>query len=160
VDASTLALGLQLGLGLCAWMTLVIVGSLRHDPYIWQADLPAVLQERLPPVSAETMRRKRLWGALMIAGLALWVAALLAWTDTPLRAAVATWLGFQLFNLFDALVIDVGLILLWAPPWAVPAEVRGHPALRDPRLHVRNYLLGALGGTLFAAMVAGLSWLV
>jgi hypothetical protein len=153
-------LGWVLGLALCAWMALVIVGSLLHDPYIWQGDLPEVLQKSLPPPSAETRRRKRGWGALMFAGLALWVATVLHETDTPLQAAAVSWVNFQLFNLFDALVIDVGLILWWAPAWAVPGEVRGHPALRDPRFHLRNYLLGVVGGTALAAMVAGLQWLL
>jgi hypothetical protein len=148
---------LVLGLALCAWMAVIIVGSLRHDPAIWQGDLPAAIREALPPVSAETQRRKRLWGAAMLLGLALWVGAVLALTDTPLEAGWTAWLGFQLFNLFDALVIDVGLVLLWEPQWAVPPGVRGHPALRDPRFHVKNYLLGVLGGTILAALVAGLA---
>src|SRR3712207_8999227 len=51
--------------GLCAWMGFVIVGSLWHDPYIWQGDLPRAIRDGMPPPSAETRRRKARWGALL-----------------------------------------------------------------------------------------------
>lgn len=152
------------GAWLCAWMTFVIVGSLRHDPRIWQGDAPRALQEQLGPVPAQTRRRKLVWGSLMLVGLVGISAHLMgevaARPDAGFLARMlAAYVMFEVFNLFDAVVIDVGLILVWAPDWAFAPGTKGHPALRDWRYHVRAYLVGVVAGVPFAAIVAGIATL-
>lgn len=151
------------GAWLCAWMTFVILGSLRHDPRIWQGDAPRAVQELLGPPPPETRRRKSLWGLVMLVGL-VGITALLVREVGALPGGdafgprmLAAYVMFETFNLWDALVIDVGVILLWAPAWAFAPGTRGHPALRDWRFHVRAYLVGVVAGVPFAAIVAGIA---
>lgn len=145
---------------LCAWMTLVILGSLRHDPRIWQDDAPKPIQALLGPMPASTRRRRAGWGLVMVVGLVglsvqLMTAGLPATTGIPDRL-LAAYLMFELFNLYDALVIDVGLILLWAPDWAFVPGTKGHPALRDWKFHLRAWLIGVVAGVPFAGIVVGI----
>lgn len=150
---------------LCAWMAFVILGSLRHDPRIWQGDAPRALQELLGPPPPRTRRRKLVWGVLMLVGLVGLSAHLMGEVAALPGGAglgprmLAAYVMFEVFNLFDAVVIDVGVILVWAPEWAFAPGTRGHPALRDWRFHVRAYLVGVAAGVPFAAIVAGIATL-
>lgn len=145
---------------LCAWMTFVILGSLRHDPRIWQDDAPKPMQELLGPMPPATRRRRAVWGLLMLFGL-VGLAVRLMTAGLPATAGIgdrllAAYVMFEVFNLYDALVIDIGVILLWAPDWAFAPGTKGHPALRDWRFHVRAYLVGVVAGLPFAGIVVGI----
>lgn len=145
---------------LCAWMTFIVLGSLRHDPRIWRNDAPKPVQELLGPMSRETRRRHTCWALLMLVGV-VGLSVRLMNVGMPTNAGVserllAAYVMFELFNLYDAVVLDIGVILLWAPDWAFPAGTRRHPALRDWRFHVRAYLIGVLAGVPFAGLVAGI----
>jgi hypothetical protein len=158
--SSVLTAALIHGALLCAWMTFVILGSLRHDPRIWQDDAPKVLQEQLGPMPPATRRRRAVWAVVMLVGLIglsvhLMKSGLPSMTGIPDRL-LAAYVMFELFNLYDALVIDVGVILLWAPDWAFVPGTKGHPALRDWKFHVRAYLIGVLAGVPFAGIVVGI----
>jgi hypothetical protein len=148
---------------LCAWMTFVILASLRHDPRIWQNDAPKPMQELLGPMPDATRKRANVWGLITFVGLAA-IAAHLMIAGVPSETGfgprvLAVYVMFELFNLYDALVIDIGVILLWAPSWAFAPGTRGHPALRDWRFHVRAFAIGVIAGVPFALLVAGL-WAV
>jgi hypothetical protein len=149
---------------LCAWMTFVILGSLRQDPRIWQNDAPKPIQELLGPMPDATRKRARIWGAVTFVGL-LAISVHLMVAGMPSEAelgsrVLATYVMFELFNLYDALVIDIGVILLWAPSWAFAPGTKGHPALRDWRFHLRAFAIGVVAGVPFALLVAGLWWLL
>lgn len=151
------------GAWLCAWMTVVIFGSLRHDPRIWTRSAPPALRELLGAPPPATHRRRRLWATLMLIGLVGVpahlmhdLAALPGGTDFAVRA-LAAYLTFEVFNLYDALVIDIGVIVVWAPAWAFVPGTRGHPSLRDWRFHLRAYLVGVILGVPFALLVAALA---
>ena len=70
-----------------------------------------------------------------------------------------TYLAVQCFNLWDAVVIDLPLVLL-QPRWAFPPGTESSPSYRDPRWHLANYGKGFLVGLPFAAIVAGVDALV
>lgn len=151
------------GAWLCAWMTLVVLGSLRHDPRIWQSDAPRALQELLGPPPPATLRRKWIWGLVMLVGL-VGLSALLMREVGALPGGdgfgprmLAAYVMFETFNLYDAIVIDIGVILVWAPDWAFVPGTKGHPSLRAWRFHVRAFLVGVVGGLPFAAIVAGIA---
>jgi hypothetical protein len=148
------------GAMLCAWMTFIVLGSLRHDPRIWRDDAPKPLQELLGPMSPETRRRRAGWTVLMLIGL-VGIAGHLMSAGVPESATIperllAAYVMFELFNLYDAIVLDIGVILLWAPDWAFPPGMKGHPSLRDWKFHVRAFLTGVLAGVPFAGIVVAL----
>lgn len=157
---SALSAALVHGALLCAWMTFIVLGSLRHDPRIWRDDAPKPVQELLGPMSPETRRRRAWWGVLMAVGL-VGLAAHLMIAGVPNTATIperllAAYVMFELFNLYDAIVLDIGVLLLWAPDWAFVPGTKGHPSLRDWKFHVRAYLIGVLAGVPFAALVVGI----
>jgi hypothetical protein len=148
------------GLALTAFMGTLIAVTLRLDPAIWQDDLPESVRARLAPVGPVTRRRKTVAGIVMVCGLSL-IFGHLAWSLSPdlVGTAVATYLAFQLFNLFDATIVDLGLVWL-QPGWAMVPGTEGAPELRDPRWHLRNYIIGVFAGLPVALGVTGVSALV
>ena len=153
--------GLLYGAGLCAFMGALIYASLRQNPYIWLSDAPRDVQARIGPVDARTKRQKRAWGLVMAIGLVGLFGALAwqVWPSGALATFVAAYVCFQTFNLFDALVIDIGLVVL-KPPWALPPGSEDSPSYRDPVWHLVNYGKGVVLGVPFAGVVCGAAWAV
>jgi hypothetical protein len=150
---------------LCAYMSVIIFGSLRQNPRIWQQDYPPEVRARLEPQDARTRRQKAAWSVGMLVGLVLVFGRLvvrveeLSGGEAPfVLMAGAAYVCFQVFNLFDAVVIDLGLAV-WRPSWALIPGVDTR-ALGDWRWHVRNYLVGVAVGVPFSLLVAGLGWVL
>jgi hypothetical protein len=157
---SVLPTALIHGALLCAWMTFVVLASLRQDPRIWQNDAPKPMQELLGPMPDASRKRARIWGLVTFVGLVA-ISVHLMVAGVPSEAGfgarvLAAYVMFELFNCYDALVIDIGVILLWAPDWAFAPGCKGHPALRDWRFHLRAFAIGVFAGVPFALLVAGL----
>ncbi|GEM_PF-1712142 len=158
--------GLFHGAVLCALMTGIIVGSLVQDPHIWGHSAPPDVRKVLGPAGPQTLRRKRLWGVVMMAVLlgVFWhlVAEVLRLGEGAgglAHVAVASWLAFQVFNLYDAAIIDVGLVV-FKPRWAFVPGTENLPGLKDVRWHLANYFKGFVGGFVFAGLVTGVTWVV
>lgn len=156
-----LQLGLVHGLVLSLLMTGLVVASLRQDPLIWLRSSPRDVQAKVGPPPAASVRRRRGWGAVLLVillGTFGHLASALPRPFAPGSYWVASWIAFQVFNLYDALVIDLGLVF-FGPDWAFAPGTRALPGLRDPRWHVGNYLKGLVGGFVFATLATGLAWL-
>lgn len=161
---SALEHGLWHGAALSAAMGVLIAASLKQDPMIWARSAPRDVQEKVGPPSPETLRRKRGWGVVLVVILAGVFGHLAV---TLVRAspagfpawdvALASWVAFQVFNLFDAVVIDLGLVV-FKPRWAFVPGTEDLPGLRDARWHLVNYLKGFVGGFVFAGLVTGLAF--
>jgi hypothetical protein len=145
---------------LCAGMTGIIVASLWHDPMVWVRSSPPDVQAAVGPPSAESQRRRRAWAGLTLlvllgvfGSLCAAVFALVAGDGFPVFALfLASFIAFQCFNLFDALVIDLGLVV-FKPRWAFPPGTAHLRGFTDVRWHVGNYVKGLFGGAVFAALV-------
>lgn len=166
MDDAVLRVALEHGALLCAFMSIIIAGSLRQDPRIWTHSGPPDVREKLGPPGPATLRRKRVWAGLMMVGLVLvfgsLARAVLAWSPEVfpgVQLALAAYVTFQVFNLYDALVVDVGLVV-FKPRWAFVEGTADMPGLRSVRWHVVNYLKGVVGGVPFAALVTGAAWLL
>ena len=116
--------GLFHGGVLCTLMSIIIVGSLVQDPRIWVGSGPRDMQQALGHAGPDTLRRKRAWGVVMMVLLVgvFWhlVEDVLTLDEGPgqlANVAGASWLAFQVFNLYDAAIIDVGLVV-FKPRWA------------------------------------------
>ena len=106
--------GLFHGGVLCTLMSIIIVGSLVQDPRIWVGSGPRDMQQALGHAGPDTLRRKRAWGMVMMVVLVgvFWhlVEDVLTLDEGPgqlANVAGASWLAFQVFNLYDAAIIDV-----------------------------------------------------
>jgi hypothetical protein len=150
---------------LCAYMSIIVFGSLRHNPRIWLQDYPPEVRAQAGPMDERTRRQKAAWGVAMLVGLLLIFGRLVsrvqahAGGEAPFALiAQAAYVCFQVFNLFDAVVIDLGLLLL-RPRWALIPGV-DLKALEDWRWHVRNYLVGVALGIPVSLLVAGVAWVL
>lgn len=163
LDDATLRLGLTHGAALCAAMTVIVGVSLRQDPRIWTRSAPKDVAAALGPPGPATLRRRRAWGVVMLVVLGSifghLVLRILAGSPGAFPAAqvaLGSWITFQCFNLYDAVVLDLGLVL-FKPRWAFVEGTADLPGLRDPAWHLGNYLKGLVWGTAFAAIVTGLA---
>jgi hypothetical protein len=140
-------------------MTIIVLGGLRHDPRIFTDDAPKPLQALLGPMSPETRRRRAWWATLMLVAVVGLSARLMM--EMPNTAdlwdrLLAAYVMFEVFNLYDAIVLDIGVILLWAPDWAFVPGTKNHPSLRDWKFHVRAFLTGVIIGMPFAGIVVAI----
>lgn len=102
-------------------------------------------------------------------GLFVVLTLLIGLTVTALRfdldngfllVALHAYLVFQLFNLFDMVVLDWGVMLL-IDPAKPPIQGTEHaPGWRDFQFHALKSLKGVVLGAPFAIVAAGIAWLI
>ncbi len=149
-------------------MSVMIVLSLLVNPRIWLHDYPAAIRELAPPLSAGEKRQQRVFMIPFLLGFVL-VPFLSTRAFVMGAGDGVTFLGtflhafalFNIFNLFDALVIDWLWLGLLHPRFALIPEAWGRrDLLLDYRKLVTDWLKGigfcAVGGLL----VAGVTLLV
>jgi hypothetical protein len=153
------------GGALCVFMSFIVIASLRQNPLIWVHDAPPAIRAQIGPIDERTKRQKSMWVIVMFVGLVLIFSRLTVRVVEQYkdghpgwRVFVSALICFELFNLFDALILDIGLAV-FQPRWAMLPGV-DMSALRDPKWHVRAFILGSFLGFPFAGIVAGIGWLV
>lgn len=159
--------GLIDGVALSAALGLVIVVSLYVNARLWLHDYPQPMQERVPPLTPGE-RQVRIvlslvFFGVLVGGLALGVNALeraLGGNVSFLAAFIYSLLVLNLFNLFDAVVIDYLLLARMKPGFAIlPGTADLVGLFDDRRMHLVNYAKGiifCLVGSLVVALLAAL----
>jgi hypothetical protein len=120
------------GAVVCAALGLVIVGSLAYNPRLWVNDLPPRARALVPPLTAAERRDRNVVAALFL----LAIVATTTWSAARLIArhggavSFATAFGhflavFFLFNLFDLVVIDWLMLLVFQPAFLRRLSVPG-----------------------------------
>ncbi|NWG17978.1 MAG: hypothetical protein HXY41_15240 [Chloroflexi bacterium] len=145
---SVLVDGLILSLGL----SIVILGSLYANPRLWLHDYPTAMQQRVPPLTGAEKRARLALTALFLgmgfAALVYSGTRLLAangGTVSFLTAFVHFFLVMNIFNLFDAVVLDLVTIALLKPRFVVlPGTEDLVYLFEDWGMHLRNYLKGII----------------
>lgn len=150
MDALSLSRILTDGLILSVVLGIVILGSLYFNPRLWLSDYPKEMQAKVPPPTPSEKRLRGLVAGLFLTVIIGWLYA----STAQLKAAnggsipfLAAWLNtflvFNIFNLFDAVVIDYLILTLMKPRFAILPGTEGMEYLYlDWRLHVGNYLKG------------------
>ena len=138
------------GLILSLALSVVILGSLYLNPRLWMHDYPADMRAKVPPL---TRREKQVQLVVTVLFLAAGVGALV-WAGTRLLAAnggqvtfltayVHIFLVLNIFNVFDAVVLDYLLIARLKPKFVMMPGTAGMEYLfEDWGMHLRNYLKG------------------
>lgn len=138
------------GLILSLALSVVILGSLAANARLWLQDYPAEIRASVPPLT-----RREKWARLFVALLFV-VAAVgaLAYAGSRLLIAnggavsfLTAWLHvffvLNLFNLFDAVVLDYLLLARMKPRFAIlPGTENLVYLFEDWGMHLRNYLKG------------------
>jgi hypothetical protein len=154
------------GILLSLVLSAIVLGSLKYNPRLWLQDYPKAIRERVPPLSPREVRHRAVLVVLvltvLIGGLAL--EALRLRNDQPGglpfgTAYLSIFIFLAVFNLFDALVLDL-LILTWLKPrFAVLPGTEGlEHLLYDYRKQLADFLKGfifcAVASLPFAAIAA------
>jgi len=155
-----LGFGLVLGIALGALLLVVV----RVNAEIMLNDYPPDVKAKWGPMTERT-KRQRVFasGIFLVAILAIvaWSLATLpafAVRDMTFASAFVYFaIMFGVFNVFDWLVIDCGLVY-WQPHFAVLPGTEGLAGYRDYWFHFRGFLIGIpvvlIGSTVAAGVVS------
>ncbi|MEZ4667239.1 MAG: hypothetical protein R3E39_04860 [Anaerolineae bacterium] len=146
---------------------VIVLGSLYLNARLWLQDYPAQARAKVPP-NTPTENRLKLFVMIpmlvLLAGMPLYSNYQLRLANggelTFLTAFLNTLIITQLFNLFDALVLDL-LILTYIKPKFVVIPGMDAAELdilfRDWKMNLRNYLKGIVICTVFSLPIAIIS---
>ncbi len=129
---------------------VMIMGSLVYNPRLWLQDYPKAVQAKVPPLNQQEKRLQR----LMIIPFLLLMLGLPYLSVTLVKAANGGVISFpvayltasgvlQVFNLFDAVVLDYLILTLMKPNFAIiPGTTREESLVVGLEFQVRNFLKG------------------
>lgn len=140
------------GLILSLVISVVILGSLYANARLWLQDYPPEMRAKVPPL---TRREKTAQYVVVVLFLAAAIAALYysssrllaanGGTVTFLTAFIHVALVLNIFNLWDAVVLDYLLLARMKPHFAILPGTEGMEYLfEDWGMHIRNYLKGII----------------
>jgi hypothetical protein len=149
-------------------MSALLLLSFLVNPRIWLQDYPEALRKLAPPLTPAEKRQRvviavpLLLGFLLIPFLA--ARAYLVWAGesaTFFSLYLHVLVVLNLFNLFDAVVIDWLFLGVLQPRFALIPEAWGRAdLLLDARKGVRDWLKGIVFCTVFALLITGAAlWL-
>lgn len=148
---------------------VLIVGSLAYNARLWMQDFPPAIRSAIPPLSRTEKRQRAVFGLMFMVvtfGLPLWLSGRLEVQyggAVPFVDMYLYMLGvLLLFNLFDAVVLDVLLITILRPGFVrLPgSDAVANSALRDPRWHLTAFLKGIAFCTVGAVLLSGIATLL
>jgi hypothetical protein len=143
-------------------LSVLVIGSLYYNPRLWLQDYPKAIQEKVPPLTRE---EKRLRGFLLVPMLLIIIGIPLISTygikaanSGSIQFATAYAHAFvvtNLFNVFDAVVLDLLLLTFMRPKFATLPGAEGMEYLyRDWGMQLRNFLKGVVFCSVFSGIVA------
>lgn len=149
------------GLILSVGLSILIFGSLYMNPRLWLQDYPKEIQAKVPP---KTLQETRTTWVLLVLFLAM-IIGTLVYSVTQLKAEtgsisfinafVHAFLVFNIFNLVDAVIIDLLVLTFINPKFAEIPGAEGMEYLyRDWNMQFRNYLRGIVVCAVFSLPIA------
>ena len=149
-------------------MGVIILGSLMYNPRLWLQDYPAEMKAKVPPNTTREKREQRLLMIpflVVMLGVPMYSTYLLRMenggTISFLSAYLNTFFVLNIFNLFDAVVLDLLILTLFQPKFAVIPGAEGMEHLyRDWGMHLKNYLKGIVFCTIFSLPLAWVALVV
>jgi hypothetical protein len=144
-------------------MGVLIIASLIYNPRIWLQDYPEAVRKLVPPLSDAEKRAQRIlmipFLLLFLVGPYLSTTALRAEQGGVLPFTVAylnAFLVLNIFNLFDAVVIDLLILTVGKPRFMIlpGTTLADYGWMYDWGMHLRNYLKGIAVAAVLALPVA------
>ena len=143
---------------LSAALGVVILGSLYYNARLWLHDYPKEVQAKVPPITPREKRDRKIvmliFFAAMLGILAYSVAGLRSAQggSVPFLTAYLHFFGvFSLFNLFDAVVLDLLILTFMRPKFAVIPGAEGMEYLyHNWGMHLANFLKGIIFSAVFS----------
>jgi hypothetical protein len=144
-------------------MGAIIIASLVYNPRIWLQDYPETVRKLVPPLTDAEKRAQRIlmvpFLLLFLVGPYLSTASLRAESGGILPFAVAylnTFLVLNIFNLFDAVVIDLLFLTLMKPRFMIlpGTTLADYGEMYHWGMHLRNYVKGIVIAAVLALPIA------
>jgi hypothetical protein len=153
-----------LGYGSILSLTLgvIIMASLYINPRLWLQDYPKEIRAIVPP-NTPAEKRGQYFMMIPVLGLFIIVPMLAVWhlesinggSVSYLTAFATVALILNIFNLFDAVVIDFLILTVMKPRFAfIPGTENMLHYLFDWRLQVSNFFRGIVISTLLSLPIA------
>jgi hypothetical protein len=146
---------------------LLILGSLFWNMRLWMHDFPPELRATQLPLTAQEKRERTILVAvfmLAMFGLPLWLFNRFEQAQPGITFGAAYGYFFALlmgFNLFDAVVIDWLVLVVWKPARLhVPGSEGLEHVLENPRMHLTNFAKGIVFTAVGAAVLAGIGLVI
>lgn len=152
------------GIILSLALGVMVIGSMMYNARLWLQDYPKPIRDKVPPLSPKE-KRQRTGLAVLLLGFMLGMMTLEVF---QLRAAPAETISFgtaylhiflmlSIFNLFDALVLDLFILTLIKPKFAILPGAEGMEYLfNDYRKQLTDFLKGAAFCTIASLPLAGI----
>ena len=126
---------------------IIIMGSLWYNPRLWLQDYPKPIRDKVPPLSPIEKRQRLIVGVVfmgvLLSGALLEVSRLRANQAEFGTAYLHIFILFFIFNLFDALVLDLFIIAWLKPKFVMPAGAEDMAYLfQDYHKHFTDFLKG------------------
>ena len=146
------------GLLLSLALGVIVLGSLKYNARLWLQDYPRPIRERVPPLSPAEKRDRVVVAVLLL--VVLFGGVLLE--TLRLRASQAGALPFgaaylhiflflSVFNLFDALVLDLFILTLLKPSFVI---LPGAEGMEDLFNDYRKQLVDFFKGIVFCTVAS------
>ena len=129
---------------------VIIFGSLMYNARLWLQDYPKPIQDKVPPLSDIEKRERVIISVavigVLVGGLLLEVGRLRTYPAGSLTfgsAYLHFFLLLLIFNLFDAVVLDLLIITVLKPRFVILPGAEGMEYLfNDYRKHLTDFLKG------------------
>jgi hypothetical protein len=128
----------------------LVMASLKYNARLWLQDYPKAIRDMVPPLTALEKRQRVVVAVAVIGtmfgGIILTVMQLRSQSNGALSFGVAylnIFLMLAMFNLFDALVLDLFILTLFKPKFAILPGAEGMEYLfNDYRKHLTDFVKG------------------
>jgi hypothetical protein len=129
---------------------VLILASLKYNARLWLQDYPKPIRDKVPPLSAAEKRERAVLALVFIGVLiggailaALQLRTYPAGTISFGAAYLQIFLMLAIFNLFDAVVLDLFIITLLKPRFVILPGAEGMEYLfHDYHKHLTDFLKG------------------
>ncbi|MDX2075274.1 MAG: nitroreductase [bacterium] len=126
---------------------IIIMGSLMFNSRLWLQDYPKQIRDKVPPLSPLEKRQRLIVGVLFMSilfGMVILEALQLRANDVSFGTAyLHIFIVLFMFNLFDALVLDLFILTFLKPKFAIPPGAEGMEYLiYDYRKQFTDFLKG------------------
>lgn len=142
-------------------LTVFVAGTVFWNYRWWLSDFPPELQDVLPPQTDREKRKALLIAIVFLAFLLLGMAVSFSLLKQQIPTEInflSAWLHgflfFQVFNLWDLIVIDwIGFLLVDPSNPPIPGT-ENSPGYRDYFFHFQGFLKGIIIGTVISLLAA------
>ena len=164
LDPLTIQRTLLNGIILSLVLGVIVIGSMMYNARLWLQDYPKPIRDKVPPLSPSEKRDRSVLVVLLLGVLLGMMVLEIFQLRTGLTGRISfgaaylhLFLMLSIFNLFDALVLDLFILTLLKPKFAILPGAEGMEYLfNDYRKQLIDFLKGVVFCTVASLPLAGI----